>query len=263
MEENQGVTSIALHGREVVSEVRVKSLVCQKLRSQLAIRQQLVRQRIAAEASIRAVIRLNGGHLKKCTSAKMLRLNVGTELMKIRDFTGVDLIDAISPVLKVCEQLRNDLARIDREFASLAISHEICRRFLQISGIGPIGALSFYTAVEEPTRFNRNEDIGPYLGMVPLVKQSGPIVRRFKISRMGNKMTRQHLMTAASIHIRRAPENGAIRAWGEKLRKRLPAQKVRIAVARKLAVVMLAMWKNGSDFQTEGTYDPAASRPSA
>ncbi|MGR4893464.1 transposase [Sphingopyxis sp. LARHCG72] len=123
---------------------------------------------------------------------------------------------------------------------------------MAISGIGPIGALSFFTAVEEPSRFPRNEDIGPFLGMVPYFKQSGPIVRRRGISRMGNKMTRQHLVNAASIHMRHAPDDGAIRVWGENLRARLPAAKVRMAVARKLAVVMLAMWKSGSEYSPAG-----------
>jgi transposase len=141
---------------------------------------------------------------------------------------------------------------MDKALAEMADSLEVCRRFMQISGIGPIGSLSFYSAVEEPTRFKRNEDIGPFLGMVPRVKQSGPIVRRFGISRMGNKMTRQHLMTAASIHLRRAPENAAVRIWGEQLKERLPSQKVRIAVARKLAIIMLAMWKNNTDYNADG-----------
>lgn len=248
----RGLAEVGLHGRNSVSEVRLKSMACQKVRSMLAIRQHLVRQRIASEAVIRSIIRLNGSKLQKSTSAKMLRQNVTMALSNIKRLDGSDLSDVIEPMLQICEHLRREQARIDRDLTGISQGLEVCRRFMEISGIGPIGSLSFYSAVEEPTRFKRSEDIGPYLGMVPRIKQSGPIVRRFGISRTGNKMTRHHLMTAASIHLRRAPDSAAVRVWGEKLRERLPSQKVRIAMARKLAIIMLAMWKNGSTYRAEG-----------
>lgn len=220
------------------------------LRSQLVMRQHLVRSRVAAESAIRSVIRLSGGDVRTSTSIKKLRQNVITELARLQKAEGLDLFGIVEPVLSFCEQLRGHLTAVDQVLAKATTDIEVCQRFMAISGIGPIGALSFYTAIEEPARFKRNEDIGPFLGMVPRFKQSGPIVRRRGISRMGNKMTRQHLVNAASIHLRRGPEDGALRVWGESLRERLPAPKVRMAVARKMAVVMLAMWKDGSTYQS-------------
>lgn len=251
----RGLAEIALHGRNIVSEVRLKSLECQKVRSQLAMRQHLVRHRVATEGAIRAVLRLNGGSLKKCTSARTLRRNTLEALEGVRNTEGLDLSDTVMPVLIFCEQLRKHLVDVDKALAAVAHEQEVCRRFMEISGIGPISSLSFYSAVEEPTRFKRNEDIGPFLGMVPRVEQSGATVRRFGISRMGNKMTRQHLVTAASIYMRSAPKDAAVRRWGEQLRERLPAQKVRIAVARKLAIIMLAMWKNQTQYRPEGNLE--------
>lgn len=182
----RGIAEIALHGRNTVSEVRLKSLECQKIRSQLAMRQHLIRHRISVEHAIRAIIRLNGGNLKKCTSAPMLRREVDAEIVRLKSHEGIDLKDIIQPALELSEQLRRNLTHIDKGLTGVAQSQEECRRFLEISGVGPISALSFFSAVEDPTRFKRNEDIGPYLGMVPRIKQSGPIVRRFGISRMGN-----------------------------------------------------------------------------
>lgn len=248
----RGLAQIARHGRNVVAEVRVKSVECQTLRSQLVMRQHLVRNRVAAESAIKSVIRLNGGDVKTTTTVKRLRKNVIAELERLKSVEGLDLFEIIEPVLGISEQLRTRLARIDEALSRAAERIDVCRRFMAITGIGPIGALSFYTAVEEPARFKRSEDIGPYLGMVPYFKQSGPIIRRRGISRMGNKLTRQHLANAASIHIRRAPEDGAIRRWSESLRERVASPKVRMAVARKLAVVMLAMWKNGTDYCSNG-----------
>jgi transposase len=94
----RGLAEIALHGRNTVSEVRLKSVDCQKVRSQLAIRQHLVRHRVASEAAIRAILRLNGGKLKKSTSANMLRRNTVDELRKLQETEGLDLTETIEPV---------------------------------------------------------------------------------------------------------------------------------------------------------------------
>lgn len=244
----RGIAELARIRGESVSEVRVKSLECQRLRSALATRQKLLRLRIALEGTIRSLFRLNGGHLKSSWSAAVLRKNVRSELARLRKAEKVDLSDDVLPLLALCEAMRSYLKTLDERLELTAKEHPICRRFMEIPGVGPICALSFYSAIEEPTRFGRNSDVGAYLGLVPKVRQSGQSTVRLRISKMGSSMTRGHLGTAALQHLRYAKSD--LQIWGECLAQRVGKQRARTAVSRKLAVTMLAMWKSGESYQS-------------
>jgi len=244
----RGLAEIARIGRESVSEVRVKSPECQRLRSMLVRRQKLVNMRKTIESSMRSLFRLNGGKLRTASTAAARRKNVTSELKHIRKLTKMDLSEDISPLLELSETLRAYVEALDLTLSRIAKDHPVCRNFLEISGVGPLCALSFYTAVEDPARFKRNADIGPYLGMVPLVRQSGQSTSRRRISKMGNGMTRSYLTNAAFHHLRWG--TSAINTWGRGLMERMSSGRARVAVARKLAVMMIAMWKSGE------RYDP-------
>lgn len=244
----RGIAEIARLRGETMSEVRVKGLECQRLRSTLATRQQLLRIRMAAESSIRSLFRLNGGKLESSWSAAVLRRNVRAELARLRKAEKVDLAEEVVPILSLCEAMRGYLEILDDRLDSMAKEHPVCRRFMEIPGVGPICALSFYSAIEEPSRFERNSDVGPYLGLVPKVRQSGQSMTRLPISKMGSSMTRAHLGTAALQHLRYAKSD--LQVWGESLAERVGKQRARTAVSRKLAVTMLAMWKSGEHYQS-------------
>jgi transposase len=243
----RGIAEIARVGGETVSEVRVKSVECQRLRSTLATRQKLLRLRVAAEGSMRSLFRLNGGKLKSSHSAAALRRNVHNELARLRKVDKIDLSEDVLPLLSLCEAMREYVEHLDERLDSMAEQHPVCRRLMEIPGVGPICALSFYSAVEEPTRFRRSSDVGAYLGLVPKVRQSGQSTLRMRISKMGSSMTRGHLGTAALQHLRYA--NSDVQIWGTGLAERIGKQRARTAVARKLAVTMLAMWKSGEPYQ--------------
>jgi transposase len=212
---------------------------------------------VAAENSIRALFRLNGGKLKSSWSAAVLRQNVRAELARLRKVEKVDLSDEVAPVLALCEAMRSYLEGLDERLEATAKEHPVCSRLMEIPGVGPICALSFYSAIEEPSRFRRNSDVGPYLGLVPRVRQSGQSTARLRISKMGSSMTRGHLGTAALLHLRYAKSD--LQVWGESLALRVGKQRARTAVSRKLAVTMLAMWKSGEPYQnSRGTFDQSS-----
>ena len=245
----RGLAEIARLRGETLSEVRVKSFECQRLRSTLATRQQILRVRMATEGSIRSLFRLNGGKLKSSWSAAVLRRNVRDEMARLRKAERVDLSEEVVPILALCEAMRGYLETLDERLKSLANENPICRRFMEIPGVGPICALSFYSAIEEPTRFKRNSDVGPYLGLVPKVRQSGQSMTRLRISKMGSAMTRGHLGIAALQHLRYAKSD--LQVWGKSLAERAGKQRARTAVSRKLAITMLAMWKSGEPYHSD------------
>jgi transposase len=245
----RGLADIARVGRDSVSEVRVKTLACQRLRSALVMRQRLLRLRMGAEGSMRSMFRLYGGRLKTSHSAAVLRKNACDEVRRLRKSANVDLTEDIEPLLSLSVALRSYLDVLDERLARRAKDEAVCSRFLEIPGVGPITALAFYSSIEEPGRFRRNADVGAYLGLVPRVRQSGQATARLRISKMGDKLTRTYLTTAAQQHLRYG--DSALTIWAAGLSERLRKRGVQVAVARKLAVIMLAMWKSGQ------RYDPS------
>lgn len=246
----KGLADLVRLGRGVVSEVYIKSVECQQLRSKLVLREKLLRQRIAGEAAINSIFRLNNGRLKRSYSNASLRQNVVKELERIREVEGVDLSPDILPVMEIAAAIRRNLEVTDRKLMKLAASHPICGRFMAIPGVGPVTALSFYSAIEDPTRFRKIEDVGAYFGLAPRVRQSGDVLHRLGVSRMGNSLTRKHLLTASSILFRRDLPEYDLWVWARSLAERASPQRARTALARKLAMVMLSLWKSGESYRS-------------
>ena len=242
----RGLADVARLRGTTVSEVHVRSVECQRLRSALVTRQGIVRQRVAIESIIRAHLQLYGGKLKSSKSGTSLKRNVTDELRRLKRKEKVDLRDDIEPLLALAVAMRTYLENLEAQLLKTAMDHSVCKRFLDIPGVGPICALSFYTAVEDPARFSRNSDVGAYLGMVPKVRQSGQNTPRRRISKMGSAMTRSHLTTAALQHLRYG--RGPLQSWGTRLADRIGKPRARVAVARKLAVLMTTLWKSGEPF---------------
>jgi transposase len=115
--------------------------------------------------------------------------------------------------------------------------------------VGPIVALSFVTAIDTPHRFRKSEDVAAYLGLTPKKNQSGKTDKPSGISKFGNSMTRAHLVQAATILLYSSKKWSSLRAWGMKIAKRRGSHIARIAVARKLAVILHRMWITEQDFR--------------
>jgi transposase len=257
----RGLADVARLGQDSVSEVRVKSPESQRLRSILVTRRQIVQLRVQTEAAMRSLFRLNGGRVVGSASAAVFHKNVTNELKRLRKIERVDLAEDVEPLLALSMAMRSYLKALDERLARRAEQDPVCRRFLAIPGIGPISALSFISSIEDPARFRRNADVGAFLGLVPVVRQSGQSVTRLRISKAGDAMTRGHLSTAAVIHLRFG--KSSLATWGAGLSERLGKRGVQTALARRLAVTMLAMWKTGKpydpDFKRRGSEESIVS----
>lgn len=249
----KGIADIVRLGRGVVSEVYIKSAECQLLRSKLVLRDKLLRHRMAVESTINSIFRLNRGRLKRSFSNASLRQNVMTEVERIREAEGIDLGSDIAPVMEIAVTTRRYLEVTDRRLAKLAEKHPVCREFLAIPAVGPITALSFYSAIEDPARFRSVENIGPYFGLSPRIRQSGDMLQRLPVSRLGNSMTRRHLLTAATILLRRDLPECDLWVWAKGISERASPARARTSLARKLAVVMLSIWKTGEPYRLSRT----------
>jgi transposase len=243
----RGLADLARIGRNVVPQVYLKSPECQQLRGLLVMRKRFVMMRVAAEAALRSNLALHGRRLRSVHAPGILRRAVEAELAELRTEEGIDLSGDLQPMVDVCESLRAYLKKLERDLERTAKSHTVCRLLMEVPGVGPICALSFYSAIEDPDRFRSASDVGAYLGLSPRRYQSGRTSRTLGITKAGSKLTRTHLVTAATVFGNTAPDC-ALKRWFMALRERAGSKRARVALARKLAVILLTMWKDGAHF---------------
>lgn len=248
----RGLAELGRVGRTIGAEVFVKPLDCQNLRSILNVRKNLIQQRMKIDALVQSIVRLHGGKLKTRSGVGKLASGMEDQL-EVLQADGLDVDADVRPLISIAENLRSHIAGMDKRLRAAALAHPVCSNLMTVPGVGPITALSFYSAIGDPSRFQRTRDVGPYFGLTPSIHQSGVLARVGRISRFGSKLTRTHLVSAATVLLCSTKAESALQTWGLALRKKVGLSKARVAVARKLAVVMLHMWKSGSSFDPART----------
>lgn len=120
-------------------------------------------------------------------------------------------------------------------------------------GVGPVTATAFAATVDEATRFTGAKQVGSYVGLVPRELSSGEKQQRGRISKAGNKRVRYLLVEAAwaILHIKRGHGSDALRAWALRIAHRRGKRIAAVARARKLAGIMYAMWRDGTDYNPQ------------
>lgn len=224
-------------------QVHVKSVESQELRTLLTSREFLVNKIRDHENEIRGALRPHGLRVGR-VSASGFEVRV-RELVADRP----RLVLCMEALLRARETLRREMARLHAELLRVVKNDELCRRFMTIPGVGPVTALAFKTTIDRPDRFRRSTDVGAHLGLTPRQYQSGELDRRGRISRHGDALTRTALFSAAHVMLSRSTQWTALKAWGVRLAARSSLKKAKIAVARKLAIIMHRMWKDGTPFR--------------
>ncbi len=154
-----------------------------------------------------------------------------------------------APILAVLRSVLVQIREYDRQLRGLARRDDTVARLMTIPGIGYLTAMAFYSTIEDPRRFKRSVDVGPYLGLTPRTHQSGEIYRTGRITKTGDGMTRSYLFEAANALLARIQRPSLLRLWGLRLKDRAGLKKAQVAVARKLAVMMHAIWTDGTEFE--------------
>jgi hypothetical protein len=126
---------------------------------------------------------------------------------------------------------------------------EVCRRLMTVPGVGAVVAITFTSAVDDPARFRRSKDVGAHFGLTPRKYQSGETDRTGRISKAGDAMARSMLFEAANAALTRVARFSALKAWAVRIAGRHGMAKAKVALARKLAVVLHRMWMDGTEFR--------------
>jgi len=163
------------------------------------------------------------------------------------------VVQVIAPSVQALEELSVRIKLLEQEISTLARSKYPDTAWLeQIPGVGSITALYFVLKIEEPTRFERTRDVGAFIGLCPRRDQSGESDPQLRISKRGDAYLRRLLVSSAQYIMGPFAPPTALRQYGLNLATGgSPRDKKRavIAVARKLAVLMLTLWKNRSSYE--------------
>ena len=223
-------------------EVRVKDLDSHAIKALLVSRALLVKIKRDLENQIRGLL-------------KNLGLVIGRAKMNVFAVRAAELIEdrpelaaAVGPLLKAREAIEQQIADFDRKVMRLARNDAQVRRFMTAPGVGAITALCFLATIDDPTRFKRSRSVGAYVGLTTRRYASGEIDWTGRISKCGDKMLRSYLYEAANVLLTRVAKWSALKAWGVRLAKRSGLRKAKVAVARKLAVILHRMWVDGTEF---------------
>ena len=153
-------------------------------------------------------------------------------------------------MLRARAALWQEYLRLHKLVVTIVRGDELCRRFMRIPGVGPINALAYKTLIDDPCRFRHSKTVGAYLGLTSRRWQSGTSIDiQGHISKAGDGDVRHPLFEAANIMLTRYRGFCSLKAWGLKIAKKRGHKRACVAVARKLAVIMHAMWRDGSEFR--------------
>lgn len=223
-------------------EVKVKQLATHVDGALLASRALLVRQRCELENEIRGLLK-NFGLKVKATKGRAF----GQSVAALADKQPV-LREMVLALLAAWSSLRLQIVVLSRRIETAAMGDPVCRRLMTMSGVGKLTSFAYRAAIDDPARFRHSASVGAYLGMTPRRYKSGEIDRMGRISRCGDALMRSYLYEAANVMLTRSRGSNPLKAWGLKLAKRVGWKKARVAVARKMAVVLHRMWCDGTDF---------------
>jgi transposase len=224
-------------------QVHVKSRQARLWRSLLVARRTVLNEMRTIENVVRAVLREAG--LKLGTPGRAAFAGRVRELA--HDNAHVTAI--VEPLLTVISTMLDQLAHLTRQVLAIVRGEAVCRRLMSVPGVGPITALAFRATIDQPARFRRSRDVGAHLGLTPARYQSGETDIQGKVSRCGDELARTALYEAAHTLLVRSQKWSALRAWGMKVAKARGMARARVAVARKLAVILHRMWIEGTGFR--------------
>ena len=223
--------------------VHVKSLPSHAVRALLIARKKLVGQRVTLENQIRGLAVAFGVRLPRGLSS-------GFAEKAMAAGCGIPGLDgAMRGLLAARDAILKAIVAINTDMKSLERSSSACRRLMTIPGVGRLTALAFAAAIDDPNRFRRSRDVGAYLGLVPRRYQSGEIDYTGSISKCGDARLRTLLYEAANVMLTRYRGSLALKTWALDIARRSTMRKARVALARKLAVIMFAMLKHGAEFK--------------
>jgi transposase len=216
-----------------------------EVQCRLNVRRELTQARTRAISLARGITRAAG-----------LRIRSGRTETFLQRVTALDLPPSmqmtLSPLRSVIEVLDDELATADEQFGALVDSDPVVKRLTTLPGVGPITASAFVAALDVASRFERAGQVTSYLGLVPQEYSSGEKQRRGHVIRSAHPHVQSLLVQAAWRMSRVAdPRTEGFRIWAQAIARRRGKKIAMVALARRLARTLFAMWRDQTEYQPE------------
>lgn len=232
--------------------VHVKSATAHALRLALTNRQVVLRQARQLQHKVRGDLRPFG--------IKLGQVGSGGFAARVKQKLAgrPELWALVKPLLELRAAQLEQVRAYDRELRRLAKSDAVCQRLMTVPGVGPMNALAFRATIDRPERFTRSGAVPAVLGLTPRIEQSGERERYGAITKAGDGLLRSLLFEAANALLTRQRSWCSLKRWGLQVAKRRGMNRARVAVARRLAIVLFAIWRDGSTFRWSHSEPQAA-----
>jgi transposase len=231
---------------ELLSAVKHRSEGCQRDLVRVKVREALVRTRVNQMNSVRFLLKSLGVKVPSGVKASSFVKGVRREVAE-------EYLELVEPLLVMLESLEAKIKEVDSKLEELSRERYPQTELLrQVPGVGPVTALTFVLTLENPERFGKAREVGPYLGLTPRRDQSGSMDKQLRITKAGNAQLRRLLVNCAHYIMGPFGPASELRECGERICSRgggIAKKKAVIAVARKLAVTLLALWKSGECYR--------------
>lgn len=232
---------------DLYREVRLKPWDDVRMRTLIHARRALLRAQIDVGNALRGALRTFGLMLAAGPG------NGGARVFdrRVREHLAgrPDLGPIAMPMLEAWQAVRAQVVQHDRTIRAVVRADPRCQFLMTKPGVGHLAALRFVGAIGDPTAFRSGRTAAAWIGLTPRRYQSGTIDMQGRTSRHGDKLLRSYLYEAAAHILTRCKTDSAIRQWGTALRERIGFKRVSVAVARKLVVVLHAMWRSERPFE--------------
>jgi transposase len=225
--------------------VHCKSASAQETRALLTARKLLQSKYHDVEMSLRGVLRGFG--------LKVGRTTPRSFAARIRELVEghATLTAIVEALLAARETLGAQLCGLEKRLRNQAREDERAQLLMTVPGVGVIVALTFAAAVDDPGRFRSSKTVGAHFGLTPKKYQSGEKDVTGRISKIGDAGVRTALYEAAHVILTRPVKGSELKSWAARIAKRAGMSKAKVALARKLAVVMHRMLVDGTSFAAE------------
>ena len=232
--------------------VHCKSIAAQEMRALLTARKLIQGKLFDVEMSLRGILR--GFGLKVGTTTPRRFAGRINEL--VAGHATLEVVAAA--LLSAHEVLLREFNGFEKRLRTMARLDARTRLLMSAPGVGPIVALTYVSAIDDPARFRSSKAVGPHFGLTPRKYQSGEIDRSGRISKIGDAAVRTALYQAAHVMLVRPVKGSGLKSWAMKLARRAGMKKAKVALARKLAVILHRMWVDGTSFVFAASGKPAA-----
>jgi transposase len=224
--------------------VHCKSLEAQETRALLTARKLVQKELLEVESSLRGILRGFGLKVGKTTpvrfEGRIKELVVGHPSLEV----------IAHALLSVRAVLRREFNGLEKRLRAMARCDTRARLLMTTPGVGMIVALTYACAIDDPARFKSSKIVGAHFGLTPTRYQSGETDCTGRISKIGDSSVRVALYEAAHVILTKAVRGcTALKSWAMRIAKRAGMKKAKVALARKLAVIMHRMLADGTTFQ--------------